>query len=330
MVVASFIDSIAAIAAGNIGAAAARVEATMAGFLTVVISFLARFAGLGRVSDEVKKIIDKIRAPIDKALDKVVEWIVTMAKRVGRFFTQAVAGRPAEMDGRTPAQKQADLDKAIVESEALEATADITEDEIKQRLPGIQAKYKLTSLRLVVDSAEEGADNVHIEGAVNPTKKSKAKLVSKAGTITSLVLPRPERFSSATAKALNPKNLDLVKAELDRCHIVSSQDMASHYETTLQGKKFSQAKTLLDPKLAGVGLAAVTPLTGPGSLKSVKALQRKFFSDLSNLFLGDSSENRSIGQAVDPRKPGMTTKMLDSHIKAIEAKYAVGTLRVTR
>jgi hypothetical protein len=87
---------------------------------------------------------------------------------------------------------------------------------------------------------------------------------------------------------------------------------------------------LLDPKLAGVGLAAVTPLTGPGILKSVKALQRKFFSDLSNLFLGDSSENRSIGQAVDPRKPGMTTKMLDSHIKAIEAKYAVGTLRVTR
>jgi hypothetical protein len=62
----------------------------------------------------------------------------------------------------------------------------------------------------------------------------------------------------------------------------------------------------------------------------VKALHRKFFSDLSNLFLGDSSENRSIGQAVDPRKPGMTTRMLNTHITKVEAKYAVGSLKVTR
>jgi hypothetical protein len=106
--------------------------------------------------------------------------------------------------------------------------------------------------------------------------------------------------------------------------------MAVHYETTLTGKKFSDAKKLLDPKLKGVGLGEVDPLTGPSILRSVKALHRKFFSDLSNLFLGDSSENRSIGQAVDPRKPGMTTKMLNAHITKIEAKYAVGSLKVTR
>jgi hypothetical protein len=330
MVVASFIDSIAAIAAGNIGAAAARVEATMAGFLTVVISFLARFAGLGKVSDEVKKIIEKIRAPIDKALDKVVEWIVTMAKKIGRFFTQSPAGGPPTADGRTPAQKQVDLDKAIVEAEALEKTKDISEDEIKQRLPAIKTKYKLTSLDLVVEKTEEGVDTIHITGAVNPTKSTKPGLVGKAGVITSLVLTRPSAFSSASAKALNPTNKDLVKAELDRCHIVSSQDMAVHYETTLTGKKFSDAKKLLDPKLKGVGLGEVDPLTGPSILRSVKALHRKFFSDLSNLFLGDSSENRSIGQAVDPRKPGMTTRMLNTHITKVEAKYAVGSLKVTR
>ena len=41
-VLASFIDSISAIAAGAIGSAANRVETTMAGLLTLVISFLAR------------------------------------------------------------------------------------------------------------------------------------------------------------------------------------------------------------------------------------------------------------------------------------------------
>jgi hypothetical protein len=84
-VVAAFIDSIAAIANGVIAAAAARVETTMAGLLTLVISFLARLVGLGRVSDAVTNIVNRIRAPIDRALDRVVEWIVAQARRLGRL-----------------------------------------------------------------------------------------------------------------------------------------------------------------------------------------------------------------------------------------------------
>jgi hypothetical protein len=83
-VVASFIDSISAIASGVIQAAADRVERTMGGLLTLVVSFLARLVGLGRVSDAVSEIINRIRAPIDRALDRVVEWIVGQARRLGR------------------------------------------------------------------------------------------------------------------------------------------------------------------------------------------------------------------------------------------------------
>jgi len=93
-VVASFVNSIAAIAAGNVAGAAARVERTLAGMLTLVVSFLARFAGLGKVSDAITNIINRIRQPIDKALDKVVSWIVTQARRLGRFVAQA--GVPQE------------------------------------------------------------------------------------------------------------------------------------------------------------------------------------------------------------------------------------------
>jgi hypothetical protein len=85
----AFIDSIAAIASGVITAAANKVEQTLAGLLTLAISFLARFAGLGKVSDAVIKIINKIRAPIDKALDKVVDWIVKTAKKIGKFVAGA-------------------------------------------------------------------------------------------------------------------------------------------------------------------------------------------------------------------------------------------------
>jgi dolichol kinase len=77
----SVIDSIAAIASGSLGAAANRVEQTMAGMLTLVISFLARLVGLGNVSQAVTNIINRVRQPIDRGLDRVVEWIVAQGRR---------------------------------------------------------------------------------------------------------------------------------------------------------------------------------------------------------------------------------------------------------
>lgn len=79
-VVTGFIDSLVAIAAGQIGAAASRVEKSLAGVLSLAINFLAGFAGLGKVADKVMGVIQKIRAPVDKALDWLVDWIVKAAK----------------------------------------------------------------------------------------------------------------------------------------------------------------------------------------------------------------------------------------------------------
>jgi hypothetical protein len=82
-VVASFIDSIAAIAAGQVGPAAKKVEQTMANTLTVIIAFLAKFAGLGNIPDKIVGIIKKIRQPIDKGLDKIVGFLGNMLKKMG-------------------------------------------------------------------------------------------------------------------------------------------------------------------------------------------------------------------------------------------------------
>ena len=98
-VAASFIDAIATIAAGNIGPAANRVETTMAGLLTLVISFLARIAGLGRVADAVTGLIARIRAPIDRGLDRVVAWIVAQARRLGAAAMRGARGAVARVLG---------------------------------------------------------------------------------------------------------------------------------------------------------------------------------------------------------------------------------------
>jgi Domain of unknown function (DUF4157)/Novel toxin 15 len=135
----SFIDSIAAIAAGNIGTAAARVEQTMAGLLTLVISFLARLVGLGRVSDAVKNIVNRIRQPIDRALDRVVEWIVGLARRAGRFILQA--GAPQDPRERLRLAGQA----AVAAARRL-AGRPVTSAALQPILSAIKVRYSLTDL----------------------------------------------------------------------------------------------------------------------------------------------------------------------------------------
>ncbi len=72
-------DSIANIAAGKIGAAADYVEKTMARAIPVLIGFLASLIGLGGIADRIREIIEKIRGAVDKALNKVVNFIVQKA-----------------------------------------------------------------------------------------------------------------------------------------------------------------------------------------------------------------------------------------------------------
>ncbi|AQR73127.1 DUF4157 domain-containing protein [Sphingomonas sp. LM7] len=139
-VAASFIDGIAAIAAGNIAPAANRVEQTMAGLLTLVISFLARIAGLGRVSDAITGLVRKIRAPIDRALDSVVTWIIATARRLGRFIAQA--GVPQDPNERLRLAARA----AIPAARVLRGRGAVTGPMLTGVMGAIQTRYALTQI----------------------------------------------------------------------------------------------------------------------------------------------------------------------------------------
>lgn len=155
-VATAFIDSIAAIAGGVISAAANRVEQTMAGLLTLAISFLARIAGLGKVSDAVINIINKIRAPIDRALDKVVEWIAAQARRLGRFIAQA--GVPQDTNERLRLAAQAAV------SAARRLTGRVTQGLLNPILQGIKLRYGLQEIQ----PYEQGG-TWWVRATINPT-----------------------------------------------------------------------------------------------------------------------------------------------------------------
>lgn len=174
-VVTGFIDSIVAIAGGAIGAAANRVESTLAGLLSLAINFLAGFAGLGKVADKVMAVINKVRAPIDKALDWLVGWIAKAAQKIIDAAKRVVQfGLPKDPKERL----RLGLDAAVAAVNALRG-ASITAALINPVLTLIKLRYGFKVLQPI-----EIAGEWWIEGIVNPPDRKKTN--KKAGAAKSI------------------------------------------------------------------------------------------------------------------------------------------------
>ena len=166
-VVTGFIDSIVAIAGGAIGAAATKVETSLAGVLSLAINFLAGFAGLGKVADKIMGVFEKVRAPFDKALDWLVNFVVTGAKNL---IAKAMGKGGDKADDRTPAQKEVALTDAIAEAAPLLNSKTATPISIEKQLAPIAKKHRLTTFRLVVDATKPDKQTVHLEAEINPKR----------------------------------------------------------------------------------------------------------------------------------------------------------------
>jgi Domain of unknown function (DUF4157) len=320
-VVNSFIDSIAAIAAGQVTAAAGRVEQTMANTLTVVIAFLAKFAGLGGIPAKVTGIIRKIRQPIDKGLDKIVAWLGGMLKKMGD---------KDKKDARTEAQKKADLDAAIRDAEALLSAADADLERIRQQLPALKSKYKLTALELVTEGGDTEDASVYVHGAINPTKNSKKKK-KKKGTVGPLGITRKSlSFAAATKTYLIAKFRSrfpagqlgqFTEAGLDIRHKVSISDTINHLNAALSPLTVDEAAKVLE----GKGYKP-TSKGRSGIIAAARELLQAANNDVNNLFVGASGKNRRKGKrydAGDARGVSATDKKFDPQKSSFISAFGI-------
>ena len=63
-------------ARGDAGPAAAKVEETLARLLPLAIEFLAKLVGLGDLDNKIKKILEKVQAPVNKAIDWCIDKVL--------------------------------------------------------------------------------------------------------------------------------------------------------------------------------------------------------------------------------------------------------------
>jgi hypothetical protein len=86
-VITSAVQSVGAIAAGNIGAAVKGVESTLARSIPVALGFLGKVLGLGNIGTKIKTVIGKVRGKLDALLDKAVARIKALIGRSSRPAT---------------------------------------------------------------------------------------------------------------------------------------------------------------------------------------------------------------------------------------------------
>jgi hypothetical protein len=377
-VVASFIDSISAIASGQVAGAAKKVEQTMANTLTVIIAFLAKFAGLGNIPGKLVGIVKKIRQPIDKGLDKIVAWLGNMLKKLVGAVKAGVkrllnwwkkklpvsgggeehtlmflgSGKGAKLVLRsTPQLPSAFLTEAATQRSVAAA---------KSKGPIATAKTHETGLAKTQQELEKIDDNDEAAAAGKAATRADALMATfdtqlgalsghisttlttwgvKDGVVTTFPIPRgsfsPQQKRDIAAQ--HPKQSDLVRnsagelvnlkksKSLARRHVVSSDDISKHYSSVLSGKKWSEAKLLLEQR-GSIG-DSLTPVSDPLGQDSivVAAKQRysKFFGYAKNIFIGDSVENSSIQQHLDDGHPEMAGKLLSDHVRRIKRSWAI-------
>jgi Domain of unknown function (DUF4157) len=387
-VVAAFIDSIAAIAAGVVTPAAKRVEQTLANTLVIVIAFLAKFAGLGGIPEKLVGIVKKIRAPIDRGLDRIVDWLGKMLSKLltaakegakkllewwrtkvtieggdephvltfegertsARLVVRSEPEKPSQFltrEHKRAGGEPKTLTKPLNETTASEAKIfdlqkDLAKIDDNERVAASGQRRKdadamstklntaLTSLSGIIGKAlalwgvdGDMPEQVEIERAGGFTVVQKAKIAARH---LAQEVWRPEARGEQALVKDSRGNLINVAAGIDRRHVVSSNDMATHYATVLAKKKLSAAKLLLEQSGSIPGArepVAEKKVTSKLVIAAAKRRYKRFFGYAKNIFLGDSSENRSIQELLDEGHPEMAGKKLRDHVARIKREWAL-------
>ncbi|WP_336344124.1 hypothetical protein [Halalkalicoccus ordinarius] len=154
--VESVLDSILAIAQGNLGAVASYVENALAGSISVLIGFLANLIGLRGLPTKVRSVIESVRQPIDRGIQWVIEQARDAAKRLGGVLG---FGREGSAEGRTEtddpkhdAKVEAGLADLEQEEQRYVEQDRISRQEAEQVAETVQQRHPVFQSITVVDS----------------------------------------------------------------------------------------------------------------------------------------------------------------------------------
>ncbi|MEH1969380.1 eCIS core domain-containing protein [Nostoc sp.] len=152
----SILDAVALVASGAIDKAAQAVEDSLAKALPLAIGFLASVLGLGGISQKVQSIIQKMRQPIEKAIDWVIDQGVKAYKVVEQKIQKTKTAKKAKA-AKEAARKKKEADQKLINKKK-EAVEKRYEHEKNKLLKSKADKKQLDALKKKRDAAKKKFD----------------------------------------------------------------------------------------------------------------------------------------------------------------------------
>ncbi|MFJ1816023.1 DNA/RNA non-specific endonuclease [Streptomyces sp. NPDC088139] len=165
------LDAVIAIANGGSAGVPKMVEAALATSVPLLIGFLASLLGIGSLANKVKSVFHAVARPVNRAIDKIVNFITKAGKKIWAKLKGKAKGNKGKIDERTKESKQHDLELALAAASNLIKKRQ-TRKEITTQLPSIRRRFKLKELRLIHEGNRKGEEIVHAHGRVNPAGTS--------------------------------------------------------------------------------------------------------------------------------------------------------------
>jgi hypothetical protein len=363
--VESVINSIHAIATGAIGGAMNWIEKSLANMIPILIGFLAALVGLGGLAAKIKGFILKVQSKVDKAIDKVLKKIIdTVKKLFGKV--KAAAKKLVEWWKKKKRFKAADESHELsfkgTESNAvlmIASNPQAVEDFVK----GVMASSPTDDQKKAAGAITPLLGQIKTEMKKKPDKQDAAVITGLFDSIAAQLailmelgedketkgvkVPSRRAWEIETLEILQTRQPEehrkklgaagqpVVKKGKARRHIVSSKDMAEHYENVLNKKKWSLAKALLEKGGSGKAHTKVEggkKLNNARILESAQARHSKFFNHADNLFVGPGKKNSALGRRFDPDKgTGMTDQEIKDYVDGVKKEWALdGSFAPTR
>jgi hypothetical protein len=151
----SIISAVLAIAGGAIDKAAKGVEDALANSIPLVIDFFAKLLGLGNVAQRVQEIVGKVRQPVEKAVDWVIDKGSKFARNMGgqtggKVHTKGKGKAPSETK-RHDADVKAGLEQIDKEQVRYVKHGRIAREDAVRVAATVKARYPVFKVLTVID-----------------------------------------------------------------------------------------------------------------------------------------------------------------------------------
>ncbi len=280
------VDSVIDIANGALAGAAKKVEDALAKTVPIAIGFLASLIGVGGVGKKVKQIIDKIRKPINKAIDWVLDKAIKFAKKLGLDkLAKKVKGNVNKMKDKAKeklqGKKKDDKKKPITEDVGKTVTFSTEKEGHK-----LYAKKKGKKVEMIVESTPMPVDK-KIAYWKKEAKKLKAKnqvnkkeKIEDALSIASTAWKNVKKYTIQVEKALDKGDDDKFKNA--NAQLKTAEDDLSKHLRILFSAFDEQAEVDFEVLYAGE-LNKVHPQARTSVLAAVKAITEQNKKDKGGL-----------------------------------------------